>query len=88
MLVGVSEMTELVCRVGWGEGLEFTWARLTARGEREVLGGAQPGASPATSVLTYQGRLHGGRDSVECKAREAGGRYGQPCTYRIIIRGY
>ena len=87
-MVGEEELAELECQVGWSwdQGLEFTWTRTTARGEREELGGAV--SSGSRSVLTYRGREEGGWDTVSCVAREKGGLYGQPCTYRIIIRGY
>ena len=77
-------MAELVCSVGWGDQLDFSWSLVSGEGRQDLEGSQSSGS---VSVLRYQA-MGGGWDRVECRAREMGGLYGQPCTYRIIIRGY
>ena len=80
-MVGTEELAQVQCEVSWVPGypLAFVWSRLSEQGERlEVLEEVGP-------VLTYPGSE--GQAVVECRARDGGGHYGQPCTYQIIITG-
>ena len=79
-MVGTQELAHIQCDITWAppHHLTFVWSRLSDLGERQEL-------EEVGSVLRYPGSQ--GETLLECRARDGGELYGQPCTYQIIITG-
>ena len=67
-----------------GPGQDRTWPdQFQTKPSKSIL--AVISGEEVGPVLTYPGSE--GQAVVECRARDGGGHYGQPCTYQIIITG-